>query len=95
METIKKKKKKGRGKIKEKRKSKAEEVDHLYKGQRGLCKENKKKANQQNQPPRQRLIYIILIIIIIIIIKVYENKRTPGNLGIKKEHPKTLNCSVM
>lgn len=43
-----------------------------------------KKANQQNQPPRQHLIYIIWIIIIIIIIKVYENKRTPGNLRSKK-----------
>lgn len=75
------------GKKKEKRKSNSEQRHRLYKGRKGSARRTKK-ANQQNQPPRQHLIYIIWIIIIIIIIKVYENRRTPGNLGSKKNAPK-------
>lgn len=48
--------------------------------------QEQKKQTDKTNPPRQCLIYIILIIIIIII-KVYENKRTPGNLGIKNNTP--------
>lgn len=61
-------------------------MDHLYKGQKGLCK-NKKSKLTKPTPQAMSDLHPLNNNKIIIIIKVYENKRTPGNLGIKRNTP--------